>query len=140
LIDEVGLVWTDDDDSLGKEYTKIEIPADMKEQVKEYREKMIEGLAEVDEHLMEKYVHGEPITPAELKAAVRKGTISMKLFRSSAALPSRTRRAAAAGRGHRLSSVAARHSADAGHQPRDQGGRGAQGVRRRAVRGAGVRS
>jgi elongation factor G len=80
LIDEVGLVWTDDDDSLGKEYTKIEIPADMKEQVKEYREKMIEGLAEVDEHLMEKYVHGEPITPAELKAAVRKGTISMKLF------------------------------------------------------------
>ena len=80
LIDEVGLVWTDDDDSLGKEYTKIEIPEDMREQVKEYREKMIEGLAEVDEHLMEKYVHGEPITPAELKAAVRKGTISMKLF------------------------------------------------------------
>ncbi len=80
LIDEVGLVWTDDDESLGKEYTKIEIPADLKEQVKEYREKMIEGLAEVDEHLMEKYVHGEPITPAELKAAVRKGTISMKLF------------------------------------------------------------
>jgi elongation factor G len=80
LIDQVGLVWTDDDDSLGKEYTKIEIPADMREQVKEYREKMIEGLAEVDEHLMEKYVHGEPISPAELKAAVRKGTISMKLF------------------------------------------------------------
>src|SRR5207245_2382587 len=80
LIDEVGLVWTDDDDSLGKEFTKIEIPEDLRDQVKEYREKMIEGLAEVDEHLMEKYVHGEPITPAELKAAVRKGTISMKLF------------------------------------------------------------
>jgi elongation factor G len=80
LIDEIGLVWDDDDDSLGKEYTKIAVPADLQEQVKEYREKMIEGLAEVDEHLMEKYVHGEPITPAELKAAVRKGTISMKLF------------------------------------------------------------
>ncbi|PYN42136.1 MAG: elongation factor G [Candidatus Rokuibacteriota bacterium] len=80
LIDQVGLVWNDDDDTLGKEYTQIEIPSDMREQVKEYREKMIEGLAEVDEHLMEKYVHGEPITPAELKAAVRKGTISMKLF------------------------------------------------------------
>jgi len=80
LIDQVGLVWNDDDDTLGKEYTQIEIPSDMLEQVKEYREKMIEGLAEVDEHLMEKYVHGEPITPAELKAAVRKGTISMKLF------------------------------------------------------------
>ena len=80
LIDQVGLVWNDDDDTLGKEYMQIEIPSDMREQVKEYREKMIEGLAEVDEHLMEKYVHGEPITPAELKAAVRKGTISMKLF------------------------------------------------------------
>jgi len=80
LIDQVGLVWNDDDDTLGKEYTQIEIPPDMREQVKEYREKMIEGLAEVDEHLMEKYVHGESITPAELKAAVRKGTISMKLF------------------------------------------------------------
>ena len=80
LIDEIGLVWDDDDDSLGKEYTKIAVPADLQEQVKEYREKMIEGLAEVDEHLMEKYVHGEPITPAELKAAVRKGTITMKLF------------------------------------------------------------
>jgi elongation factor G len=80
LIDEVGLVWTDDDDSLGKEFTKIAVPAQMQEQVKEYREKMIEGLAEVDEHLMEKYVHGEPISAAELKAAVRKGTIGMKLF------------------------------------------------------------
>src|SRR5262249_44672217 len=66
LIDEVGLVWTDDDDSLGKEYTKTPVPADMQEQVKEYREKMIGGLAEVDEPLMEKYVHGEPISPAEL--------------------------------------------------------------------------
>jgi elongation factor G len=79
LIDQVALVWADDE-SLGKDFTKIEIPADMVDQVKEYREKMIEGLAEVDEHLMEKYVHGEPISPAELKAAVRKGTIGMKLF------------------------------------------------------------
>jgi elongation factor G len=41
---------------------------------------MIEALAEVDDHLMEKYVGGETITAAELKAAVRKGTIAMKLF------------------------------------------------------------
>src|SRR5437667_387434 len=41
---------------------------------------MIEGLAEVDEHLMEKYVHGEAITADELKKAVRKGTIAMTLF------------------------------------------------------------
>src|SRR3989454_387587 len=59
---------------------QTETPPDIRERVREYREKRIEGLAGVDEHLMEKYVHGEPITPAELKAAVRKGTISMKLF------------------------------------------------------------
>jgi elongation factor G len=41
---------------------------------------MIEGLAEVDEHLMEKYVHGEPIDAKALKAAIRKGTIAMTLF------------------------------------------------------------
>src|SRR4026208_1811516 len=54
----------------------------MADLVKEYREKMIEGLAEVDDHLMEKYLGGEAekISPAELKAAVRGGTISMKRF------------------------------------------------------------
>src|SRR2546428_1474461 len=80
LIEEAAYVWDENDETLGKEFQKIAIPADMVDQVKEYREKMIEGLAEVDEHLMEKYVHGEAITPAELMAAVRKGTISMKLF------------------------------------------------------------
>jgi elongation factor G len=79
LIDEVALVWPDDE-TLGKEFTKVDVPADMRDLVKEYREKMIEGLAEVDDHLMEKYVGGEPITTDELKAAVRKGTIQMKLF------------------------------------------------------------
>src|SRR5437899_1631426 len=74
LIEQVGYVWDEDDETLGKEFKKIAIPADMAEQVKEYREKMIEGLAEVDDHLMEKYVHGEPISVEELKAAARKGT------------------------------------------------------------------
>src|SRR5687768_18198372 len=41
---------------------------------------MIEGLAEVDDHLMEKYVGGQEITTEEIRAAVRKGTIAMKLF------------------------------------------------------------
>ena len=80
LIDEVALAWDDGDDTLGKEFTRKEIPADLREQVKEYRDKMIEGLAEVDEHLMEKYVHGEAISADQLKAAVRKGTIGMTLF------------------------------------------------------------
>jgi elongation factor G len=80
LVEQTGYVWDEDDETLGKEFKKVPIPADMAEQVKEYREKMIEGLAEVDEHLMEKYVHGESISTDELKAAVRKGTIAMKLF------------------------------------------------------------
>jgi elongation factor G len=80
LIDQVALVWDEDDETLGKEYKKVEIPTDLGEQVKEYREKMVEGLAEVDEHLMEKYVHGEAISAEELKRAVRKGTIAMTLF------------------------------------------------------------
>jgi elongation factor G len=80
LIGEVARVWDEGDETLGKEFKTAEIPADLRDQVKEYREKMIEGLAEVDEHLMEKYVNGDPITAEEIKAAVRKGTIAMRVF------------------------------------------------------------
>jgi elongation factor G len=80
LIDQQALVWDENDETLGKEFKKVPVPADLADTVKEYREKMIEALAEVDDHLMEKYVGGVSITPAELKAAVRKGTIAMKLF------------------------------------------------------------
>jgi elongation factor G len=79
LIEQVAYVW-DDDETLGQKFSTLEIPADMQDQVAEYREKMIEGLAEVDDHLMEKYLSGEKISPEEIKAVVRKGTISMKLF------------------------------------------------------------
>jgi elongation factor G len=80
LIDQVAMVWDESDETLGKEYRTIEIPADLRDVVKEYREKMIEGLADVDERLMNKYAHDEAISPEELKAAVRKGTIAMTLF------------------------------------------------------------
>jgi elongation factor G len=80
LIDQVGLVWQEDDETLGKEYRQVPIPADLTELVHAYRDKMIEGLAEVDEHLMEKYVASQPVSAAELRAAVRKGTIAMKVF------------------------------------------------------------
>jgi elongation factor G len=79
LIDEVAYVWSDDE-SLGQKFTTEAVPADMQEQVKEYREKMLEGLAEVDDHLMEKYLGGEKISPEEVRAAVRAGTIAMKIF------------------------------------------------------------
>jgi elongation factor G len=79
LIEQVAYVWPEDD-SLGQTFETVDIPADFKAQTAEYREKMIEGLAEVDDHLMEKYLGGEKVTPEEIKAAVRAGTISMKLF------------------------------------------------------------
>ena len=80
LIEQNAFVWDETDETLGTKYTVQDIPADMLPLVKEYREKMIEGLAEVDEHLMEKYLGEKNITPEEIKAAVRAGTITMKLF------------------------------------------------------------
>jgi elongation factor G len=79
LIENVAYVWADDGE-LGENFQTVEVPADLREQVREYREKMIEGLAEVDDHLMEKYLGGEKISPEEIRAAVRAGTIAMKVF------------------------------------------------------------
>ncbi len=51
-----------------------------KAQAEEYREKLIEAVAEVDEDLMEKYLAGEEITKEELKAAIRKATIDVEFY------------------------------------------------------------
>jgi elongation factor G len=79
LISERAYVWTDDE-TLGQTFEVAEVPASLRDQVREYREKMLEGLAEVDDHLLGKYLGGEPITADEIKAAVRAGTIAMKIF------------------------------------------------------------
>ncbi len=68
------------DETMGAEYQTEEIPADMLDDAKAAREHLIEKVAEVDDHLTEKYVHGETITTAELKAGIRRGTIALKLF------------------------------------------------------------
>ncbi len=78
LIEQVAIVW-EDDQSLGQSFSRQEIPAEYTAQVREYREKMIEALAEVDETLMEKYLGDEKISPDEIRAAIRAGTIAMKL-------------------------------------------------------------
>jgi elongation factor G len=54
------------------------IPENLLAQAKEYREKLIEAVSDFDDTLAEKYLGGEPITPAELMVAVRKATVSMK--------------------------------------------------------------
>ncbi len=78
LIEQVAIVW-EDDESLGQRFSRQEIPAEYAAQVREYREKMVEALAEVDETLMEKYLGDEKISPDEIRAAIRAGTMAMKL-------------------------------------------------------------
>ena len=63
-------------DDLGKEIEETEIPEDMKEMAQEYREKMIEAVAEQDEELMMKYLDGEELTEDEIKLGLRKGTLA----------------------------------------------------------------
>lgn len=66
-----------DDDTLGAKFVEDEVPADMVQLAKEYRDKLIEAVADCDEAVMEKYLSGEQISEAEIKKAIRKGTISL---------------------------------------------------------------
>ncbi|HPR39496.1 MAG TPA: elongation factor G [Oscillospiraceae bacterium] len=66
-------------DEMGTEIDIRDVPEDMMDLAKEYREKMIESAAEMDDALMEKYLEGEEPTMEELKAAIRKGTVENKL-------------------------------------------------------------
>ncbi len=66
-------------DDKGESYEITDIPADLLEISQKYRETMVERVAECDDELTEKYLEGEEITPDELYAAIRKGTIEMKI-------------------------------------------------------------
>ena len=59
---------------------EVEIPADMVDKANEYRTKLIDAVAEFDDEFMMKYLDGEEITADELKAVIRKGTLSAKFF------------------------------------------------------------
>jgi elongation factor G len=78
LIRMVGVVW--DDETLGAKYHDIEIPAELVEQAKEYREKLVEAAVELDDDVMAAYLDGkEPDVPA-LKRLIRKATIAGIFF------------------------------------------------------------
>ncbi|MGC2061351.1 MAG: elongation factor G [Thermodesulfovibrionales bacterium] len=68
-----------DDETLGAKFVEGDIPEEYMAQAKEYREKMLEQLSDVDETVMEKFLGGEAISAEEIRAALRKGTISMKI-------------------------------------------------------------
>ncbi|MDJ0583085.1 elongation factor G [Crocosphaera sp.] len=78
LLTEKAWVWDDSGEPMN--YTIEEVPEDMKEQVAEYREAMIELAVEQDDTVMEKYLEGEELTIDEIKACIRKGTRELAFF------------------------------------------------------------
>ena len=77
LITMKAVVW--EDESLGAKFHEEAIPTDLQEQAEEYREKLLEAAADADEAIMEKYLDGKAISEAELRAAIRKGTLALKI-------------------------------------------------------------
>lgn len=77
LLERKAWVW--EKGTLGAEYTQIDIPEDMKVQVEEYRQKLVEQIAENDDALLEKYLNGSEIEVNDLKKVLRKATIDYKL-------------------------------------------------------------
>src|ERR1700747_2422277 len=78
LVRMVGVVW--DDETLGAKYHDVEIPADMLEQAKEYRERMIEAAGELDDGAMTAYLEGKEPDEATLKSLIRKAVITGAFF------------------------------------------------------------
>jgi elongation factor G len=81
VVDLVGmraLVWRGET-KMGEDYVVEEIPADMREQAEEWREKLLETLAEADDEIMEKYLEGEELSVEEIEDAIRRATLADKL-------------------------------------------------------------
>ncbi len=78
LVAMKAVLWHDE--AMGAQYDIEEIPAELAEQAAEYREKLLDAVSMVDESLMEKYLGGEEINEAELKAAIRKAVISIEMI------------------------------------------------------------
>jgi elongation factor G len=79
IVEMKALTWRGDVE-MGAKYDIEEIPADLKAKAEEYRTALLETVAETDEALMEKYFGGEELTVAEIKAAIRKLTVSSEIY------------------------------------------------------------
>ena len=78
LIEMKAIYWKDE--MMGSAYTIEEIPADLRDAADLAREQMIEALADADDHIAEKYLEAQPISADEIRAAVRKGCIEIRIF------------------------------------------------------------
>jgi len=80
LVTMKATVWSDDQSKMGQEYEIIDIPADMVDKANEYREKLIEAISECDETLLEKFMEGEELSEAEIKAGIKKATLAIEII------------------------------------------------------------
>jgi elongation factor G len=78
LVDMKARIWRDE--TLGAEFDIVDIPEELKELAQEYRDKMIEAVSEHDDHLFAKFVEGKTPTEEEIRTAIRKATIALKIF------------------------------------------------------------
>jgi elongation factor G len=78
LVEMKAVIWRDE--TLGAEFDIVEIPEDLVEKAKSYREQMIEAVSEFDDVLFEKFVHGEALSNEEIRSGIRKATIGLKIF------------------------------------------------------------
>ncbi len=77
LIEMKAIIW--DEESLGAKYHYEEIPTYLRDKAEEYRIKVIETLADINDEIMERYLEGKEISPEEIRKAVREATISFKI-------------------------------------------------------------
>ncbi len=78
LLSMKAIIWTNED--LGAEYETEEIPAELKKKAEAFRAQLVETVAENDDDMLHKFLEGEEISEAELKASLRKSTIALKVF------------------------------------------------------------
>ena len=77
LVTMKAVVW--EDESLGAKFHEEPIPSELKARAEEYREKLVEAAADCDETIMVKYLDGKEVTEAEIRSAIRNGTLSLKV-------------------------------------------------------------
>jgi elongation factor G len=77
LVTMKAVVW--EDESLGAKFHEEEIPADLRDQAEQYREKLLEAAADADEAIMVKYLDGKAISEAELRSGIRAATLALKI-------------------------------------------------------------
>lgn len=79
VLNQKALIWDDQKDKTGETFEEKEIPANLQEKIKKYREELIGQAAEFDEEITDKFIKGEEISNQEITAGLRKGTVLGKI-------------------------------------------------------------